>query len=181
MLFAWHGERTDIFIKLVLNCMWWLTQRHTQSGSYIYFKYMKNDLKSLCFLHLKIAFSLRNMLGTASHITKSSNSDFNNFIIQSTNALSFVTYSVMSDSLRLWTVAHQTPLSTEFSRQEFWSGLPCPPPGILPSQGLNPGLPIAGGFFTIWATRETHCTTYIFFSFFFFFYNLHFLIWNITY
>ena len=29
----------------------------------------------------------------------------------------------------LWTVAHQSPLSMGFSRQEYWSGLPCPPPG----------------------------------------------------
>ena len=32
----------------------------------------------------------------------------------------------------LWTVAHQSPLSVEFSRQEYWSGLPCPPLGDLP-------------------------------------------------
>ena len=32
----------------------------------------------------------------------------------------------------LWTVAHQAPLSMGFSRQEHWSGLPCPPPGDLP-------------------------------------------------
>ena len=31
----------------------------------------------------------------------------------------------------LWTVAHQAPLSLEFSRQEHWSGFPCPPPGIF--------------------------------------------------
>ena len=31
----------------------------------------------------------------------------------------------------------QAPLATRFSRQEHWSGLPCPPPGILPTQGLN--------------------------------------------
>ena len=37
-----------------------------------------------------------------------------------------------------WTVAHQAPLSTGFSRQEFWSGLPFPSPrGIFPAQGLN--------------------------------------------
>ena len=36
----------------------------------------------------------------------------------------------------LWTVAHQAPLSMGFSRQEYWSGLPCPPPGDL----LNPGI-----------------------------------------
>ena len=32
----------------------------------------------------------------------------------------------------LWTVASQSPLSMGFSRQEYWSGLPCPPPGDLP-------------------------------------------------
>ena len=38
----------------------------------------------------------------------------------------------------LWTVAHQAPLSMGFSRQEYWSGLPCPPPGDLPNQGNEP-------------------------------------------
>ena len=38
-----------------------------------------------------------------------------------------------------WTVAHQAPLSMEFSRQEYWSGLPCPPPGDLPDPGTEPG------------------------------------------
>ena len=37
----------------------------------------------------------------------------------------------------LWTVACQAPLSMEFSRHIYWSGLPCPPPGIFPTQGLN--------------------------------------------
>ena len=39
-----------------------------------------------------------------------------------------------------WTVAYQAPLSMEFSRQEYWSGLPFPSPGIFPTQGSNPGL-----------------------------------------
>ena len=39
----------------------------------------------------------------------------------------------------LWTVAYQAPPSTEFSRQEYWSGLPFPSPGDLPDPG-NPGL-----------------------------------------
>ena len=38
----------------------------------------------------------------------------------------------------LWTVARQTPLSMGFSRQEYWSGLPCPPPGNLPGPGIKP-------------------------------------------
>ena len=51
----------------------------------------------------------------------------------------------------LWTVAHQTPLSMEFSRQEYQSGLPFPPPGDLPDPGFEPGRVscIAGRFFTI--------------------------------
>ena len=36
-----------------------------------------------------------------------------------------------------WTVARQAPLSTGFSRQEYWSGLPRPPPGDLPNPGIE--------------------------------------------
>ena len=46
----------------------------------------------------------------------------------------------MSDSLQLH-VAHQAPLSTEFSRQEYWSGLPFPTPGDLLDPGIKPGSP----------------------------------------
>ena len=37
-----------------------------------------------------------------------------------------------------WTVACQAPLSIGFSRQEYWSGLPCPPPGDIPNPGMKP-------------------------------------------
>ena len=40
-----------------------------------------------------------------------------------------------------WTVARQAPLSMGFSRQEYWSGLPCPPPVDLPDPGIKPGSP----------------------------------------
>ena len=55
----------------------------------------------------------------------------------------------------LWTVACQAPQYMEFNRQEYWSGLPCPPPGNLP----NPGVPfpaLADGFFTTSASWEAH-------------------------
>ena len=39
-----------------------------------------------------------------------------------------------------WTVAHQAPLSTEFSRQKYWGGVPLPPPWIFLTKGLNPDL-----------------------------------------
>ena len=56
-----------------------------------------------------------------------------------------------------WTLAHQTPLPVEFSRQEYWSGLPFPSPGDLPYSG-NPTWVscMTGRLFTIWATREAH-------------------------
>ena len=49
----------------------------------------------------------------------------------------------------LWTVARQAPLSMGFPSQEYWSGLPFPPPGDLPDPGIEPMSPaLAGGFFT---------------------------------
>ena len=39
-----------------------------------------------------------------------------------------------------WTVAYQAPPSMGFSRQEYWSGLPFPSPGVFPTQGAKPGL-----------------------------------------
>ena len=48
-----------------------------------------------------------------------------------------------------WTAARQAPLSMGFSRQEYWSGLPFPPPGDLPNSEIEPESPaLAGGFFT---------------------------------
>ena len=55
-----------------------------------------------------------------------------------------VSYSVVSDSLCLssWTVTYQVPLSMEFFRQEYWSGLPFPSPGDLRNPGIKPGSPV---------------------------------------
>ena len=38
----------------------------------------------------------------------------------------------------LWTVARQAPLSMKFSKQDYWSGLPCPTPGDFPDPGIEP-------------------------------------------
>ena len=59
---------------------------------------------------------------------------------------------VVSDSATPWTVACQAPLSMGFSKQEYWSGFPCPPPGDLLDPGIKPtsllSPALAGGFFT---------------------------------
>ena len=55
--------------------------------------------------------------------------------------------SAVSDSFVIpWTVAHQVPLSIEFSRQEYWSGLPFHTPGDLPDPGIEPGSPVSPAF-----------------------------------
>ena len=49
----------------------------------------------------------------------------------------------------LWTVTCQAPLSMGFSRQEYWTGLLCPPPRDLPEPGIKPwSLALASRFFT---------------------------------
>ena len=70
----------------------------------------------------------------------------------------------------LWTIACQAPLSLGFSKQEYWSGLPCPPwiqgSRIFPIQGSNLHLLSLQHFRQIlycWATRETLGLSYIVF------------------
>ena len=63
-------------------------------------------------------------------------------------------FSCVQLFVMLWTVARQAPLSMGFSRQEYWSGLSCSPPGDFPDpRRLSPTL--AGGFFTTSVTWET--------------------------
>ena len=58
----------------------------------------------------------------------------------------------------LWTIVHQAPLSMGCSRQEYWSGLPCPPPGDLPDPVIEPmslmSPALAGRLFTTSAILE---------------------------
>ena len=58
----------------------------------------------------------------------------------------------------LWAVIHQAPLSMKFSRQEYWGGSPCPPPGDLPNPRIKPSSltspALAGGVFTTSTTWE---------------------------
>ena len=72
------------------------------------------------------------------------------------NSLPVLSMCVLSHSSRVqlfespWTVALRAPLCMGFSRQEYWSGLPFPPPGDLPDSGIKTAPPVtlalAGGF-----------------------------------
>ena len=65
----------------------------------------------------------------------------------------------------LWIVACQAPLCMDFSRQEYWSGLPCPPPGDLPDPGIKStslmSCALAGMFFTTGAIWEAQYRPYL--------------------
>ena len=64
-----------------------------------------------------------------------------------------------------WTVTYQAYPSMEFSRQGYWSGLPCPPPGIFPTQRVNPFLLSLRQILYYWATKEAHSHSYcVFFA-----------------
>ena len=67
-------------------------------------------------------------------------------------ASSYVCVLSCSTLCNPWTVVHQVPLSMGISRQEYWSGLPFPPPGDLPDPGIKPLSPVSpaltDGFFT---------------------------------
>ena len=54
-----------------------------------------------------------------------------------------------------WTAAYQAPLSIGFSRQEYWSGLPCPPPRNLPNSRIEPMSPVQG--LNLWLLQFLYC------------------------
>ena len=66
----------------------------------------------------------------------------------------------------LWTVALQAPLSVGFFRQQYWSVLPCPPPGDFLDPGIIPlslrAPALAGGFFTTSAPWEAHTSKHLY-------------------
>ena len=57
-------------------------------------------------------------------------------------SLLLIYYSHVRLFVTPWTVARQAPLCEGLSRQEYWSGLPCPPPGDLPDPGIGPMSPV---------------------------------------
>ena len=94
-------------------------------------------------------------------------------LILTAELILFTCCAVLSRFSRVWlfetlqTVALQSPLSMRFSRHEYWSGLPCPPPGHLPDPGIEPmsltSPALAGGFFTTSTTWEAPFTCFYYF------------------
>ena len=69
-----------------------------------------------------------------------------------------ICFSCIQLFVTLWTIAPQAPLSMGFSKQEYWSGFPCPPPGDLSDPGIEPEYlkshALVGGFITTSTTWE---------------------------
>ena len=106
----------------------------------------------------------------------------------------FSHFSCLQLFASLWTVAPHVPPTMEFSRQEYWSGLPCPPPWDLPyaRMELEPLLSpvLAGGLFTTRATQEAPHTSLMYsntlhfrikpFKFTYSFLLLHYVLFNVS-
>ena len=86
------------------------------------------------------------------------------FSSKSVRACMLSCFSSVRLSATLWTIACEAPLSMGFSRQEYWSGLTCPPPLDLPDPGSEPesliSPALADGFFTT-STTYTACLFYL--------------------
>ena len=82
----------------------------------------------------------------------------NNLVVRTRVHACLLSFSCIQLFATIWTLAHQASLSVRFSREEYWSGLPCPPPGNLPYPGtesaslISPAL--TGKFLTTSATWE---------------------------
>ena len=69
-----------------------------------------------------------------------------------------IIFTCVHAQLAPWTVAREALLSLEFSRQEYWSGVPFSTPGNLPDPGMEPGSPASvGGFFTTAPPGKPQC------------------------
>ena len=90
----------------------------------------------------------------------------NNYYMGTLYACTLSCFSCVRLFVTPWTVARPAPLSMGFSRQEYWSGLPCPPPGDLPAPGKEPvsltSPALAGRFFTTSTTWEAHPSNSLF-------------------
>ena len=105
---------------------------------------------STAWLWMRCSSRVWNNVGKCLHMKKATEHDWH------IHCAVLSRFSCVGLFVTLWTVACQAPPSTGFSRQEYWSGLPCPPPGDLPDPGIKPmsltSPALADGFCTTRAT-----------------------------
>ena len=131
-----------------LFCPWDSPGKNTGVGCHALlqgiFPTQGSNPRLLCFLHWQVGSLPLSHLGSLSAVPAAA--------AAAESLQSCLTFAALR------TVAHQAPLSMGFSRQEYWSGLPCPPPGDLPDPGIEPASlmspALADGFFTTSAPWE---------------------------
>ena len=115
----------------------------------------------ITFLLFTFLTLYKSILTSSNHICKSAIKAIINVPIHQMGGLcaheqAMVWHLSRVDSATSWIIACQAPLSMGFSRQEYWSGLPCPPPGGLTNPGIKSvslmSAALAGRFFTNSAT-----------------------------
>ena len=127
-------------VKSWTQLRWLTTHTHWRQHSE---KTVNNDLKSLTHPLAQLQISrLSSLVSEPPHILPIDCHNHryydlepkepNLYLLEVSHAWLFITP---------WTIARQAPLSMGVFRQEYWSGLPCPPPGDLPDPGIEPGSP----------------------------------------
>ena len=107
----------------------------------------------MCTSRFCCVFCFRSLLFQASFLCSHFSPSFTTAFLCLVISVCVHACSVLSDSSTPWTVAHQAALSMGFSRQEYGSGLPFPPPRDLPDPGIKLKSPVspalAGTFITL--------------------------------
>ena len=137
--------RTDLFLPSRSVYLYFLLlSSYTSKDFQMKLKRSCKDVLSFQFLTTKYDVSCRFLIDFLYHVE-----DVPLF-------LCMLSHSVMSTPLQPHGLYHLTLLSMEFSRRDYWNGLPFPPTGDLPDPGMKPASPKwAGGFFCPWTTWET--------------------------
>ena len=121
-------------------------------------QFLYNHKKRLCYRELKKKVRKSPPYSRFPHLSEGTERDLHVWHLACMHAKSLSRVWLFAT---LWTVAHQTPLSMRFSRQEYWSGFPCPSPGDPPDPEIEPASltsltspALAGRFFTTSAAWE---------------------------
>ena len=158
LLILYHYQHCCVITLVCMVCLWeWLNEWIFQASRSRNVMLFLIDFNYL-FFFLAVPHSLHDLRSPTKDWTWTTTGK-----VLSSNHLCVIScFSRIQLFATLWTVACQGLVSIGFSRQESWSGLPCPPPGDLPNSGWKPGLLHllhCSQILYCWVTREAPLTT----------------------
>ena len=123
----------------VMICIFWVLCFKLSFFTLLFNLHQEGSLVPLCFFITVVSSTyLRLLIYLPAVLTPACDSSSLAFhMVYSACVRVISCFSRVQLFVTLWTVAYQAPLSMGFSRQEYWNELPCPPPGIFLTQGLN--------------------------------------------